>query len=198
MDRSRALLAVSVAVLMSCAAASPLQDFEELTPATVLEHPEPAASDHYSNELVAHGKYLVTLLRCGACHTDGALTGMPNPERLLAGSSVGIAYTSPLENPRPGVVYPSNLTPDAETGLGRWTEQQVVDMIRTGSDRHGGRAVSVMPYPAYAELSDADARAIAAYLSSLPPVRHEVPYPVSEGSRAPAPFVHFGVYRSRR
>ncbi|NND44740.1 MAG: cytochrome c [Xanthomonadales bacterium] len=199
MDRSRNLLAAFVvAILMSCAAANPLQDFEELTPATVLDHPEPAPSDRYSEAVVAHGKYLVTLLRCGACHTDGALTGTPNPERLLAGSSVGIAYTSPLENSRPGVVYPSNLTPDAETGLGRWTEQQVVDMIRTGSDRHGGRAVSVMPYPAYAELNDADARAIAAYLSSLPAVRHEVPYSVSEGSRAPAPFVHFGVYRSRR
>lgn len=185
-------------LLLACAGANPLDDYEELTPATVLDQPEPLATDAYPESVVAHGKYLVTLLRCGACHTDGALTGAPNPDRLLAGSSVGIAYTSPLKNNRPGVVYPSNLTPDPATGLGNWTEQQIVDLVRTGANRHGGRALSVMPYPAYADISDADARAIAAYLRSLPPVRHEVPYNVGEGQRAPAPFVHFGVYRSRR
>jgi len=193
-----ALVIASSMLLVTCTGSRPFEGYEELTPATVLEQPEPAASDRYPPELVAHGKYLVTLLRCGACHTDGALIGEPNPQRLLAGSSVGIAYTSPLDNARPGVVYPANLTPDPKTGLGNWTEEQIMDMIRTGSDRHGGRALSVMPYPAYADLSIEDTRAIAAYLRSLPPVRHEVPYNVSEGQRAPAPFVHFGVYRSRK
>lgn len=186
------------AILVACVATQPFEGMEEVSPSTLQSAPQVIPASTYPQEVVAQGRYLVSLLRCGACHTDGALVGTPDPAKLLAGSSVGIAYTSPVDNPRPGVVYPANLTPDPKTGLGGWSEQQIIDLVRTGAERHGGRALGVMPYAAYAELSDADAGAIAAYLLSLPPVRHEVPYKVGPGQRAPAPFVYFGVYRSRR
>lgn len=184
--------------LGACSTADPLADYDELTPAAVLELPDARASKEFDPETVSRGRYLVNLLRCGACHTDGALLGEPDETRLLAGSSVGIAYTSPLQDKNPGVVYPANLTPDPDTGLGGWSERQIVDRIRTGSDRHGRRSIPVMPSAAYASIDDDDARAIAAYLRNLPPVRHAVPASVAPGQKARAPFVHFGVYRSKQ
>lgn len=64
------------------------------------------------------GRYLVGLLGCASCHTDGALIGKPDPAKTLAGSSIGIAHSNPMINPFPGAVYPPNLTPDEATGLG--------------------------------------------------------------------------------
>lgn len=137
------------------------------------------------------------LLGCGSCHTDGALVGSPVPGRDLAGSSVGIAYSNPLATPRPGVLYASNLTPDRETGIGGRSLAELVRMIRLGVDSHGSQTIPVMPWPAYANILEEDATAIAMYLKSLPPVRHRVPANVRPGQRATAPFVHFGVYQSR-
>jgi len=95
-------------------------------------------------------------------------------------------------------MFPSNLTPDPETGIGKLSDDQVVAAIREGLDRHGLQRLPVMPWPAYAKISDDDINAILAYIRTLPPVRHEVPRNVLPGKKADSPFVHFGVYRSRR
>lgn len=176
---------------------NPLDDFEQLNPATIFATPEPLPSPNYSPEQIQRGKYLVGLLGCGSCHTDGALVGAPESSRLLAGSSTGIAYTSPFVDSNPGVVYPANLTPDMETGLGSWTMERLVTMIRVGTTEHSASSLPVMPWPAYANIEYDDALSIAAYLKSLPPVRHEVPRNVRRGQRAVAPYVHFGVYQTR-
>jgi mono/diheme cytochrome c family protein len=176
---------------------NPLDDYEQLEPATILATPE-AAAGSYPAESVERGRYLVRLLGCGSCHSDGALVGAPVPGRELAGSNTGIAYSNPLAQPRPGVVFPSNLTPDTETGIGNRGLADLVAMLRLGIDEHGGQTIPVMPWPAYANIDDADAEAIAMYLKSLAPVRHQVPANVRPGQRAGAPFVHFGVYQSRR
>lgn len=177
---------------------NPLDDFEQLDPATIFAMPEPASASSYSTAQLERGRYMVGLLGCGSCHTDGALTGAVNPNRLLAGSSTGIAYSSPFVDDFPGVVYPPNLTPDLETGLGSWTMERLVQMIRVGTTDHSARSLPVMPWPAFVNITEEDALAIAAYLKSLTPVRHQVPSNVSRGQRAPAPYVHFGVYQSRQ
>lgn len=185
-------------LLASCQSGyNPLNDFEQLDPATIFANPEPVPSPNYTPEQLSRGRYMVSMLGCGSCHTDGALVGSPVMSRQLAGSSVGIAYTSPFADSNPGVVYPPNLTPDMETGLGSWTMDRLVDMIRLGTSSHGGQSLPVMPWPAFAGITDEDAFAIAAYLKSLPPVSHRVPVSVRPGQRATAPFVHFGVYQSR-
>jgi mono/diheme cytochrome c family protein len=191
--------ALGVGVLAGCAANDPLAGYEELRPTTVMEAPPPApdaGGAAYDPERVAHGRYLVELLGCGTCHTDGALIGEPRADRRLAGSGVGIAYSDPVREPHPGVVYPSNLTPDAATGLGRWSDEQLIRAIRGGVNRHGTASLLVMPWPAFSRMSDHDVRSIVAYLRSLPPVAHRVPEGARPGSPAPAPYVHFGVYRS--
>ena len=175
---------------------NPLNDYEQLHPASIFATPEPQPGSGYTPDQLSRGRYLVGLLGCGSCHTDGALTGAPDSSRLLAGSGTGIAYTSPFVNSNPGVVYPANLTPDLETGLGNWTMERLVTMIRTGTTEHSASSLPVMPWPAYANIAYEDALAIAAYLKSLPPVHHQVPRNVLQGRPATAPYVHFGVYQT--
>ena len=76
----------------------PLQDYEELDSTTVLDAPaaEPGRFAPENLHQVERGQYLVELLGCGACHTDGALEGVPDFDKALAGSSIGIAHSSPL------------------------------------------------------------------------------------------------------
>lgn len=183
-----------MAFALTACATSPAGTLTPREPATEEPPPEPAAVVSGDPAQVEHGRYLVTLLGCGSCHTDGALIGAPRADRRLAGSSIGIAYSNPLENKYPGVVYPANLTPDRETGLGGWSEEEIVRMVRTGLDRHGRQQLPVMPWPAYSHMSDDDAAAIAAYLMSLEPVVHAVPPAVQPGQVARHPYIHFGVY----
>jgi len=190
-------IALSLVIVACQSPYNPLDDYEELDPTTIFANPEPLPSADYSTEQLNRGRYMVSMLGCGSCHTDGALIGAPVMSRQLAGSNTGIAYTSPFADSNPGVVYPPNLTPDMETGLGSWTMSRLVDMIRLGVSSHGGRSLPVMPWPAFTGITDDDAFAIAAYLKSLPPVRNRVPANVQPGQKASAAFVHFGVYQSK-
>jgi mono/diheme cytochrome c family protein len=196
----KTLISLVPLVLVACASGDrydPLQDYEVVDATTIMDAPTPSGVAAENLALVGRGEYLVELLGCGACHTDGALIGSPNLELSLAGSGIGIAYTNPLQNENPGVVYAPNLTPDRDTGLGRWSEQEIMDAVRAGEGRHGPRRILVMPWQGYAKISDEDAWAIVAYLRSIEPIENQVPNDVPVGTRARAPFVHFGVYRSR-
>ena len=192
----RRLLVCTLFISASAAGGAPAKKFEELKPTTIMDAPAVPASASGGETAAAHGKYLVELLGCASCHTDGALIGEPRMDRWLAGSHVGIAYSDPLTETHPGVVYPANLTPDPKTGIGAWSDEEIIRVIRSGVDRTGRQHLPVMPWPAFAKLSDEDALAIVAYLRSLPPVEHLVPENVKPGTKATAPYVHFGVYRS--
>ena len=194
------------AALAACAADpstdayyDPLEDYEEVDATTVLDVPSavPGSYAPEKQDQVRRGEYLVELLGCGACHTDGALEGVPDFDKSLAGSTIGIAYDNPLGTARPGIVYPPNLTPDKETGLGEWSDIQINRAIRAGLGRHAGKRLTVMPWQGYSKISNDDIDAIVAYLRSIKPVRHEVPDEVRPGQTAKYPFVYFGVYRSR-
>lgn len=200
MNRAQQTLA-GAAVLVALAACTattnptPLEGYETVKPAAGQLPPEAIATD-YPPQQVEQGQYLVGVLGCGNCHTDGALSGKPHPDRRLAGSATGIARSDPTSVRYPGVVFPANLTPDRETGIGDWSLDQIEAMLRAGINRHGQRSLPVMPWPLYAQLKPEDTTAIAMYLKSLPPVKHQVPAAVPPGKKAKAPFVHFGVYRS--
>tara|TARA_R110002096_G_scaffold86020_5_gene198348 strand:- start:12410 stop:13021 length:612 start_codon:yes stop_codon:yes gene_type:complete len=175
-----------------------LDAFEEVDATTIVDAPTADSTNLSAAEkaTLRRGEYMVELLGCGSCHTNGALEGDPDQERMLAGSDIGIAYTSPLDNQHPGVVFAPNITPDVETGIGGWDVAQVVRAIRQGSGRHGDAASLVMPWPGYARLSDEDAMAIARYLKSIEPIRHKVPDKVAPGQKTNELFVYFGFYRS--
>jgi mono/diheme cytochrome c family protein len=131
---------------------------------------------------VARGKYLVTQGLCTDCHTPGYFFGKPDETRLLGGSEVG------FEIPDLGVFHGPNLTPDRETGLGDWSEQDIVTVLRTGRRPDGRELAPIMPWRAFSQLTDHDVRAIAVYLKSLPSVANKVPGPFGP-TETPTSFV---------
>ena len=120
---------------------------------------------------VARGKYLVTIASCHDCHTPGYFLGNPDMARYLGGSDVG------FELPGLGTFVGPNLTPDKETGLGNWTDAQVVTAIQQGHRPDGRMLAPIMPYHAFANFTPQDAQAIVAFLRSIPPVQHKVEGP---------------------
>lgn len=115
--------------------------------------------------LLARGEYIVrNVAVCGHCH---AADPQKNPDGPLSG---GFAF----RNWRIGTVRAANLTPDPETGLGNWSEAEIVRAIRNGEDREGHLITPVMPYEWFNGMSDRDALAVARYLRAQPPVRHAV------------------------
>jgi mono/diheme cytochrome c family protein len=135
-----------------------------------------------AQDRLKRGEYLAHIMDCIGCHTPGALAGKPDPQRVLAGSNIG------FEIPGMGIFYPPNLTPDRETGLGTWSEVEIVKAVRTGERPDGRLLAPAMPYHAYARLTDADAGALAAYLKSLTPIRHPAPPMVGPSEKPVAPY----------
>lgn len=138
------------------------------------------AHGKYDNHQVARGKYLVTLLGCGNCHTPGSFFGKPDMAHVLSGGDVA------FEVPDMGTFMPRNLTPDRETGLGNWSTAQIAAVITTGKGPEGRVRAPAMPWMDFAVLSKKDALAIAVYLKSLPPVNHAVPGPWKPNEKVPA------------
>ncbi len=142
---------------------------------------------------IARGEYLTVLLGCGQCHTDGALSGRVQG-RWLAGSLTGIAHTADADGANPGIVFPKNLTPDPETGLGNWSKTAIVNAIRRGVDEQGHWVSSVMPWMNYRLITKPDLESIADYLLSLPPTRQAVPNAIQPGEPVTAPYIRIGLY----
>jgi mono/diheme cytochrome c family protein len=118
--------------------------------------------------VLRRGGYLVnTVAACGNCHTLRAADATPTPGMFLAG---GQRFDIP-----PGLARAKNLTPDKDTGLGSWTDQQIIRAMREGTTREGNILGPPMPVDYYNKMSDADAQAIVAYLRTVPPIRNEVP-----------------------
>jgi len=120
-------------------------------------------------DAIERGEYLTRAGGCFSCHT--APGGQP-----LAG---GRALATPF-----GTFYSPNITPDAEAGIGRWTDAQFLRALREGVRPDGANYFPVFPYPSFTGVSDSDALAIKAYLFSRPPVRqsnrpHGVAFPFS-------------------
>ena len=150
-------------------------------------------------EKILRGRYLIETGACGDCHTPLKMgkNGLePDLSRLLSGHPQGLAMPAAPALPAGpwlvvssatntawagpwGVSFTANLTPDGETGLGRWTSRQFVDTIRLGKHLGVGRAVlPPMPIPAYRNFNDADLEAIFAYLQAIPAIRNRVPAPL--------------------
>jgi len=136
-----------------------------------------------ANPTSSRGEYLARIMDCGGCHTPGALIGKPDQARNLAGSEIG------FEIPNLGYFYPPNLTSDRQTGLGAWSEADIMRAVRTGVRPDGRVLAPVMPWHSYAVLTDADAQALARYLKSLPPIRHAVPPPGGPDETPSSPFL---------
>jgi mono/diheme cytochrome c family protein len=151
---------------------------------------------------VRRGKYLVTTSGCNDCHTPfklGPNGPEPDMSRMLSGHPEQMVIAAPAPSPGEpwvmvaaatntafsgpwGVSFTANLTPDAETGLGKWTFRNFKDTIRSG--RHMGRGRPIlppMPIPMYRHMTDEDLEAVFAYLQSIPAVKNRVAEPLPPG-----------------
>ena len=164
--------------------------------------PVHAQSSAEGADKLARGKYLVTTSGCNDCHTPwkmGPKGPEPDMSRMLSGHPedmvlppapqpqgpwiVSAAATNTAWSGPWGVSFTANLTPDAETGLGKWTQRNFSETIRTG--RHMGRGRQIlppMPIPMYKNFTDADLEAIFSYLQSIPAVKNRVPEPLPPAS----------------
>jgi mono/diheme cytochrome c family protein len=121
---------------------------------------------------VARGEYLTrAVAHCGECHTPRTMTMAVDNTRFLAGNQKG-------KGPEGSAV--PNITPDRETGLGSWTEEQITDYLETGNkpdgDVSGGLMMEVIQGSSagYKDLTKADRQAIAKYLKSIPGVKNRI------------------------
>jgi hypothetical protein len=153
----------------------------------------------------ARGQYLMSTSACMDCHTPWKLGDKgpePDTTRLYSGhpeqlrmppaptlpegpwvmtaGATNTAWAGPW-----GVSFTANLTPDIETGLGRWSEADFIRTIRTGRHMGRGRAVlPPMPIAVYNHFTDRDLKAIYAYLRTIPPIRNKVPDPAPPAPQA--------------
>lgn len=125
---------------------------------------------------VERGRYLVnTILACGNCHTPKAADGLPIPDKELAGG--GLSFNAPFF-----AGSASNITPDKETGIGSWSDDEIKRAITQGVRPDHGRLAGMPLAPMmwvafYKAMTPGDLNAVVAYLRAVPAVRNVVPLP---------------------
>ncbi|WP_225920008.1 c-type cytochrome [Pseudomonas vanderleydeniana] len=152
-------LLVSVATTNAVASKAPGQD-NALAPAIIDDLPANYAADldGDTRRLVERGRYIARLGDCVACHTAS------DKRKPMAG---GLALETPF-----GVLYSTNITPDDETGIGRYSFEQFDRAMRKGVAADGHNLYPAMPYPSYARITNEDMHALYAYLmEGVSPVR---------------------------
>src|SRR3984893_7974812 len=128
-----------------------------------------ANPDSQAFDQIEKGRYLTTAADCFACHT------VPDVGKPFAGGR-------PIETPF-GVITASNITPDADTGIGAWSDEQFDNAVRKGVRPQAARLYPAMPFPSYTKRSREDVLAIRAYLKTVEPVHQPV-----EANTLPFPF----------
>jgi mono/diheme cytochrome c family protein len=123
---------------------------------------QPPSETQPSAETIAHGKALTEAGGCAGCHT-------PDLAKPFAG---GKRIITPF-----GAIYSFNLTPDRDTGIGAWSDQDFRRALREGVAPDGSRYYPVFPYPYFTRLTRDDIQAIRAYLETLTPVHNSIPSP---------------------
>jgi len=114
------------------------------------------------------GTYLMkSIVACGNCHTPKTAKGMPDNAREFAGGLVA--------DEKPFTAYAPNITMDKKTGIGNWTDKQIISAIREGKRPDGTLIGPPMPIHLYAKISDTDVKALVAYMRNVKPVANKTP-----------------------
>lgn len=113
-----------------------------------------------TREQIARGKYVFGAAAGCGCHTV--------PKQAL--NAGGRKYDGPF-----GTVYSSNITPDPTTGIGKWTDEQIITATRAGRRPNGERLIPVHPYTVFNGMAEQDLKDVVVYLRSVPPVNRATP-----------------------
>jgi len=135
-----------------------------------------------ADDQLARGKYLVTIMDCAGCHTPFLPEGIPDMTKALQGANYG------FELPGLGTFVPPNLT-FHPTGLGGWTDAEVIAAVTKGERPDGRILAPIMPWHSYSALTPEDAAALVAYLRSLPQVEYDAPGPWGPGETPTLPYL---------
>src|SRR5206468_11541394 len=109
---------------------------------------------------------------CLGCHSDHT-DGFGFPVKPGTEGEGGFPFDAKLGVP--GLVCAQNITPDPETGLGRWSDDEILRAMREGVDRNGDALFPMMPYQHFRYMSDEDAKSIVVYVRTLKPIHNQVP-----------------------
>ena len=133
-----------------------------------------AIADLGERAVAERGRYLVTVGSCGDCHATPGPQGPLLKEMYLAGG-----YKAARKGT--GTFVSTNLTPDKETGIGQWTDQDIKRVLRNGL-APDGRAIPghLMPWPAFSNWTEEDRYAVVAYLRRTAPISHRIAPPTSD------------------
>lgn len=124
-------------------------------------------------ERLARGEYLVrNITDCMGCHAEHDWTAHDAP---LLPNALGAGQDMNMLKGFPGKVYAPNITPDVETGMGSWSDDQLARAIREGVGHDGRALFPFMPYSDFRHMSDEDLASVIVYLRSLPPVHKQQP-----------------------
>ena len=124
-------------------------------------------------ERLARGKYLAHhVADCLACHSEFLYDRFAVPTKPGTEGQGGFPFDKKLGVP--GLVQAQNITSDPETGLGNWTDGEIIRAVREGVDRNGQALFPMMPYEKFRFMSDEDVRSIVAYIRTLKPVHNAV------------------------
>lgn len=136
---------------------------EPLPPVEGVTAPDPS-------DQVAYGGYIANALaHCFECHTTPDDHGVPDMAHMMGAGGM------PIELGPDQTVMSPNITPDPETGIGKWSDAEIKTAITKGVDPHGRKLLPPMPYSHFAKMTDADLDAIVAYLRTIPPIENAVP-----------------------
>jgi mono/diheme cytochrome c family protein len=123
------------------------------------------------SDLVKRGDYLVnTIMTCGNCHSPKGPDGRDIVAKAFSG---GLSWDEP-----PFKVTAPNITPDKETGIGKWSDADIERLLRKGIKPNGEPIATIMPTGFYEIITKKDMKAIIAYLRTLKPIKNKVPDPV--------------------
>lgn len=139
---------------------------------------EPAADNKEDSiqQVIARGKYLaVNVAGCIHCHSQRDLNKFSLPTVPGTEGGGGFAFDGKIADFIPGVLYGRNITPDNETGIGTWTDEEILRAITQGINKKGDTLFPLMPYANFNRMAKEDLLSIIAYIRTLKPIKNKVP-----------------------
>jgi mono/diheme cytochrome c family protein len=144
-----------------------------------------ASGDGTSEDQVKRGGYLTSLMLCAHCHfTPGKDFAPAGPDKMFSG---GLPMELPMLGK--GTLFARNITSDPDTGIGKWSVEQIAASIKTLAKPDGAliRGPMLFLQPGWSQIDDGDLRAVAAFIKQLPPINNKVPPATFQPNAPPAP-----------
>lgn len=138
--------------------------------------PQAGGKEDSLQKVIARGEYLANnVATCIHCHSQRDFNKFSGPVIPGTEGGGGFEFSSKIADFIPGTLYGKNITPDPETGIGTWTDDEVLRAITQGINKKGDTLFPLMPYASFNRMAKEDLLSIIAYLRTLKPIKNKVP-----------------------